>query len=181
MIFTGQELDAHRRAQAAFAAVLADVKEDELDDSTPCTEWTVRELISHVVAGNQRVGGGVADVPSDAGTLVAAHAASGTGAQTTFAAPDGLTRTFDVPFGTVPGAVFVGLRTTDVLVHAWDLARATGQETDLDPELADAMLEWSRRMIRPDLRGPGRPFADEQPSSPTAPLADQLAAFLGRR
>lgn len=97
-----------------------------------------------------------------------------------FAAPDGLTRTFEVPIGTLPGSVFIQLRTTDALVHAWDLARASGQPTDLDPGLAEEMLVVSRRLMRPELRGPGRPFGEEQPCADDASPVDRLAAFLGR-
>ena len=94
--------------------------------------------------------------------------------------PGALERIFDVPFGAVPGSVFIQLRTVDVLTHAWDLAVATDQRTDLDPELAETMLEVSRRLVRPDLRGAGQPFHDEQPSRPDHTAADRLAAFLGR-
>ena len=106
--------------------------------------------------------------------------ASAAAAQSVFAAPDGLTRIVHVPFGDVSGAVFIGLRTTDVLAHGWDLARATNQQTDLDPELAEAMLEWSRQALRPELRGPGGPFGPEQPCPDHASNDDRLAAFLGR-
>jgi uncharacterized protein (TIGR03086 family) len=68
-----------------------------------------------------------------------------------------------VPFGTVPGSVFIGLRTVDVLAHAWDLAKATGQPTDLDSELAERLLALFAERIGPELRGVGRPFADPKP------------------
>ncbi len=42
---------------------------------------------------------------------------------------------FKLPLGEVPGQVFIGLRTTDVLTHAWDLA-ACRPIRDLDPRLA---------------------------------------------
>src|SRR5207249_1206962 len=144
---------------------------------------TVADLIGHVVAGNARVAGNVVTTgnATDVVALESAHADSATDAQTVFGAGDGLTRTFDVPFGNVPGSIFVGLRTTDVLTHAWDLAHATDQDTDLDPELARAMHEWSRNAVRDDLRGRGSPFGPEQPEPAGAAPADQLAAFLGRR
>src|SRR5437868_5369319 len=47
-------LERHRRAQHAFAGVLANVKSDQLDDPTPCPDWTVRDLLGHVIGGNQR-------------------------------------------------------------------------------------------------------------------------------
>jgi uncharacterized protein (TIGR03086 family) len=183
-----REIVGHQRAQEAFASVLANVGTAQLDHPTPCPQWTVRDLISHVIAGNRRVAGaaadaeaaGVAPPPLDAAALVDAHAASAAAAQSVFAAPDGLSRTFDVPFGRVPGTVCIGLRTADALTHAWDLARATGQPTDLDAELAADMLEFSHRLIRSDLRGPGRPFGPEQACPGDRPAADRLAAFLGR-
>jgi uncharacterized protein (TIGR03086 family) len=178
--FNGQELVAHRRAQGAFADVLHNVKTDQLGDQTPCSDWTVRDLAHHVIAGNRRVAGTGGDLAVDLDALVAAHDESAAAAQTAFAAPDGLTRIVHVPFGDVPGVVFIGLRTTDVITHAWDLARATHQPTDLEPDLAGVMLEWSRQAVRVDLRGPGGPFGAEQPCPDNACNADRLAAFLGR-
>ncbi len=95
-----------------------------------------------------------------------------------FAAPEGLERVFELPIGPVPGRAFIRIRTSDALVHAWDLARATGQPTDLDPELATRMLAASRQHMTGDLRG--RFFGEPQPCDEGRPPADQLAAFLGR-
>lgn len=88
---------------------------------------------------------------------------------------------FKLPFGDVPGQVFVGMRTSDVLTHAWDLAFATHQSTDLDPELAVEQLAAVRAFVRNEFRGPGRPFGHEQSCSADRAPADQLAAFLGRK
>ncbi len=63
-----------------------------------------------------------------------AHRASAKAAQETFAAPQALTRTYQLPIGELPGTAFIELRTSDLLAHAWDLAIATGQPTDLDPD-----------------------------------------------
>ena len=175
------QLTAHQRAQDVFHQVLANVKPDQLGAPSPCSEWDAQGVIDHVVGGNQWVQGLAgrqpAELPED---LVGAHAASAGGAQAVFAAPDGLTRMFELPFGTLPGTAFIGLRTSDVLTHAWDLARATGQPTDLDPELAAEALEVGRSRMSPAFRGPGRPFAEEQPCPEGGTKADQLAAFLGR-
>ena len=75
---------------------------------------------------------------------------------------------------------FASLRSCDVFTHAWDLARATGQPTDLDPELAAANLDAARTLMREGLRGPGRSFGAEQSCPDGGTTADQLAAFLGR-
>lgn len=173
-------LEAHSRAQEVFAGVLAGLDEGDLGSPTPCSEWTVHDLIGHVVAGNQWTAGTEVEVPSDLAGLRSAHASSAEGAQSTFSAPDGMTRVFKARPGELPGAVFIQLRTIDVLAHSWDLARASGSKTDLDPELAEQLLAASRQLIRPDFRGPDRPFAEEHPCDDSRPAADRLAAFLGR-
>ena len=66
------QLVAHQRAQDAFAGVLAGVKPDQLDDSTPCEDWTVRAVIDHLVGGNWRVRGTFDAAPDSLEDLVAA-------------------------------------------------------------------------------------------------------------
>jgi len=176
-------LAAHERAQDTFAHVLVNVTSDQLSSPTPCPGWNVKALIDHVIWGNQRVveraGGQVAPPPEDRG---AAHRASAKAAQETFAEPEALTRTYQLPIGEIPGTAFIELRTSDLLTHAWDLAIATGQPTDLDPELAEYVLSFSKQMMsRAGLRGDGRPYGEEQPCGDERPAADRVAAFLGRK
>jgi uncharacterized protein (TIGR03086 family) len=174
---------AHQRAQDAFAHVLVNVTSDQLSSPTPCPEWDVKALIDHVIWGNQRVveraGGRVAPLSEDLG---AAHRASAKAAQEAFADRQGLTRIYQLPIGEVPGTTFIELRTSDLLAHAWDLAIATGQPTDLDPELAEYVLAFSDQMMsHPGLRGDGRPYGEEQPCGDERSVADRVAAFLGRK
>ena len=182
MVLGMDPLVAHQRAQDTFAHVLVNVTSDQLSLPTPCAEWDVKALIDHVIAGNQRVvaraGGQVEPLPED---HRAAYRASAKAAQETFAAPQALTRTYQLPIGELPGTAFIQLRTSDLLTHAWDLAIATRQPTDLDPELAEYVLAFSKQMMsRPGLRGDGRPFGQEQPCGNERPAADRVAAFLGR-
>lgn len=175
------QIEAHQRAQDVFAQVLAKVGPEQLGAQSPCAEWDARAVIDHVVAGNQlvqqRAGQEPGALPQD---LAAAHAASAKAAQEIFAAPDGLTRTFELPFGAYSGAWFIGIRTTDVITHAWDLAKATGQSTDLDPDLALFAIAATKERITPAFRGEGRPFGEEQPCPEGRCAADELAALLGR-
>ena len=68
-----------------------------------------------------------------------------------------------------------------MLIHGWDLAAATGQSTDLDPQLAAGLLAGAKQFITDAIRGPEpMPFAAEQKVPSGATNADQLAAFLGR-
>ena len=54
-----------------------------------------------------------------------------------------------LPFGEMPGAAFVGIAATDTFTHGWDVAKATGQKTDLDPDLAAQMLAGARQFVSP--------------------------------
>lgn len=174
--------ELHARAQQVYAAVLAGVTDADLAKPTPCDEWDVAALLDHINAGNARVvaaaGADPAALPDD---RVAAHAASWAAAQTIFDAPDGLTRPFELPFGVVPGAVFATIRAGDLYSHAWDLATAIGADTDLDHEVGEAVLAGTSPILPPSLRGEGRPFGHEQPCPPDRPIADRVAAFVGRR
>ncbi len=183
-------LASHARAQEVFGRVLDQVIPQQYGEATPCEGWTVRDLIEHVVGGNNRTAAGHPGRPIgqpemdgivEGGNVVELFAASAERAQSVFAAPDGLTRTFEMPFGALPGSRVIGMRTTELLVHAWDLAVATGQDTDLEPELAQSCLEAARERLQDSLRGPDRPFGPEQHCPPGRPAADQLAAFMGRR
>ena len=85
-----------------------------------------------------------------------------------------------MPFGEMPVAGLAGFRYVELLVHAWDLAKATGQDTDLASDLCEAALAMSRqRMIGMDRAN--MPYNDEVPVPGNAPAADRLAGFLGRQ
>jgi uncharacterized protein (TIGR03086 family) len=70
---------------------------------------------------------------------------------------------------------------SDAFTHGWDLARALGQSTDLDPELAAQLLGAS--MIPDEFRGPDgqAPFGPKVDVPESAPAADRLAGVLGRQ
>jgi uncharacterized protein (TIGR03086 family) len=175
------QLTAHQRAHEVFAEVLANIQPSQLSAASPCPDWDVEGVIRHVINGNQRVqllaGREPIALPDD---LMAAEAVSSRGAHEVFAAPDGLSRTFDLPIGQLPGSGFIRLRTIDAVVHAWDIAKATGQPTDLDPELSTGLLDAAKQQMTPALRGEGRPFGAEQTCPDSRCAADHLAAFLGR-
>ncbi len=63
------------------------------------------------------------------------------------AADDAITRTHETPFGAMPGAVLGGFTTVDILVHGWDLAKATGQDPTLDASLAEQMLGFAHQTL----------------------------------
>ncbi len=175
-------------AIASTKAVLASVSKDQLADSTPCASWDVAGLINHMIGAQYFFIAGVqGDTPSGeapdfaGGDFVAAFDEASAASLAAFSADGVMESMLSTPIGQMPGAAFVGLASTDTFVHGWDLAKATGQSTDLAPELAAGLLAGAKASIQEAFRGPeGAPFGPEQAAPAGASNADQLAAFLGR-
>jgi uncharacterized protein (TIGR03086 family) len=162
----------------------------QLDASTPCASWDVRAVLNHVVGGTHFFArslrgeampeGAAPDFA--AGDFLAVYDDGAAQAVAAFAAPGAAEKMVTLPFATLPGAAFMNIAATDAFAHGWDLARATGQSSDLDPELATRLLENAKLFLPDALRGAdgAAPFGArvDPPSGATA--ADQLAAFLGR-
>jgi uncharacterized protein (TIGR03086 family) len=133
------------------------------------------------MARGEAMEGGDAPKFSD-GDFVAAFDEGSKSDLAAFSAEGAMERIMHLPFGDMPGAAFVGLAATDTFVHGWDLAKATGQATDLNPALAEALLAGARQAIPDAIRGEDgkAPFGPEQQAPAGASNADRLAAFLGR-
>jgi uncharacterized protein (TIGR03086 family) len=176
------------QAMQSTLAVLTKVGSDDLDAPTPCASWDVRALVNHFVgtarwwAAALAGGGEVADADYAAGDFVAAYEESIAIAIGAFEADGALERTVRLPFGEFPGAVVQGMAALDQFAHGWDLARAIGNATDLDPALASVLLGQARLAISDALRGPDgqAPFGPAVAVPDGAAPADQLAGFLGR-
>ncbi|MGD0706021.1 MAG: TIGR03086 family metal-binding protein [Trebonia sp.] len=176
------------RAMRSTLAVLTKVRPDDLDATTPCASWDVRALVNHFVgtarwwAATIEGGGEVADADYAAGDFVSAYSESIRIAVAAFEADGALGRTVRLPFGEFPGTVLLGLAAMEQFAHGWDLARAIGQPTDLDPALASGLLGQARLAVSDALRGPdGQALFGPAVAVPdSAGPADQLAGFLGR-
>jgi uncharacterized protein (TIGR03086 family) len=168
-------------------AVLAKVGADQWTTQSPCAEWDVRGVVNHMTGGALMVAAAVAGsdfahVDDYVGTDPAASFKSAADAAVSAlrADPSILGRTLKMPFGEMPGAAVAGVFANDELAHAWDVAKATGQSTDLNPMLAEGCLAAAKQMITADFRKPG--FFDAETVAPEgASAADRLAAFLGRQ
>lgn len=168
-------------------AVLSKVAADQWSLPSPCSEWDVRGVAQHMTMGALMVADCVAGrpfAPPEGDVLGADPAAAlrvaGDAALAAFRADlTVLGKTVTMPFGEMPGAVIAGIFTNDEFAHAWDVAKATGQDTNLNPALAEGCLAGARQFITPDLRTHGL-FAAETTAPSTASAADRLAAFMGR-
>lgn len=171
-------------ALGATEAVLDGIAAEQWMLPSPCTEWSVRDLADHLVTGNDRftaaLGGPSAATPVAGSEVPEAYRRSARRLLDAFGQPGVLDKLVDVPFGTVPGGVALQLRITEVLVHGWDLAQATGQPPRFPEDLAEQALTFSQAMLSKVPAG-RQPFAPPQPVADDAPAIDRLAACLGRR
>lgn len=187
---------------AALADVVARVRADQWELATPCSEWTVAQVVQHA-AGDQLayaaalgVGTGPADNPfAPSGTIDGSAAALVGGAleQTAAAwasvADDTATVPTPLPHGDLPTPVAAGMAALDAAVHAWDIAVATGQPSPLTDELA-AHLLIAARTVHPapgsgddaELVEPLRQWGAYAPvvTGAAASPVDELLHYLGR-
>jgi uncharacterized protein (TIGR03086 family) len=183
-------LDRYRRAQDGFDAIVVAVPADRWDGPSRCTEWTNRDVLGHVVWGQElvrhlatgrayrsRVGAPGAPHPAElvpgdpAATWRAARAAS-----VPTLTDAALAREVELVFGRIPLAGFVTALITDFLAHTWDIGSAVGLPVRLDAELLPDALAWSRQQ---DFRVPGG-IGPEVPAPPDADPRTRFLAFLGR-
>lgn len=191
---TSAALGALRTAGEVTNRIVAGIGADQWDAPTPCTDWNVRMLLNHLVAGNiltaAVLGGAELPPPEERARLsqvdrlgtdpLAASRQSLEDLIEAFEQPGVLERVHPSPVGQVPGAALVHLRTTETLVHGWDLARATGQPPDFPEALAEQELAFTQANVGRARTGPGGPFGAPRPVDEDAPAIDRLAALLGR-
>lgn len=164
---------------------MARVRPEQLSLPTPCAEWDVRQLIEHLVDGNEmftRAVVGQTDGPAVAAFdgPFEAYTSSTDAVRRAWRQPGVLDREITGPFGALPGYMVVRMHFVDHLVHGWDLAKATGQDTTIDTLLATAAYEEMTAALDASSRGSGLPFGAEVACSPDAPIHERLVTFLGR-
>ncbi len=167
-------------------SVLANVGPDQWTNQSPCSEWDVRGVANHMTGGALMVAAAISGQPMPhtedfvGDDPVGAFGKAVDAAVAAFNAdPSVLGRTVTLPFGEMPGGAVAGIFTNDEFAHAWDVAKATGQSTDLNPVLAEGCLAAAKQFIGPDFRKPGM-FDAETTAPDGASAADRLAAFMGR-
>ena len=179
------ELD--RRAAIGTAALVDATSPDQYAAPTPCTDWTVRDLLTHLIAGNVKYveigrgkewARGAPDVllDDDPGTM---YRRTMDEMLEAWEQPGVLDRETALPVGRGRAEAALYLHLGETLVHGWDLARATRQQPPWDAAVAEASLSQLRSWLPPQ-RPPGSPFLDATPLGDDAAAIDRLAAYLGR-
>jgi uncharacterized protein (TIGR03086 family) len=180
------------QAAHATATVVTNVRDDQLQGPTPCPAYTVADLVEHI--------GGLAIAFTQAARKTApvgGHQPSVDGSRlepgwrdriaralTELAeawrrpgAFDGITMAGPVE---LPAEVAAQVALNEVVVHGWDLARATGQPYDPDADAVATCLAFADSFEVPEDTDQG-PFGPPVPVPDSAPALDRLAAATGRR
>ncbi|SFQ58229.1 TIGR03086 family protein [Amycolatopsis arida] len=182
-------LDAHGRAMRGFDRTIHQVGDHQWAEATPCTDWTVRHLVNHVVSeqlwvphllagealddvGDRYAGDVLGGDP--AGTWRAAAAA----ARAAWIEPGALDQRVHLTSGRIDATEYGWQMTVDLAVHGWDLARAIGVPHPIEDAVAAELLD----RVAPEVeqwRDAGI-VAPPVPVPADADPPDRLVALLGR-
>ncbi|GHC56763.1 TIGR03086 family metal-binding protein [Streptomyces violaceochromogenes] len=183
---TGTTLDLGPQAEE-LARLVAGVTDEQLSGPTPCPEYEVRHLLGHLAglavafrdAGRKELGlttdtnpqSGLPDLAPGWREELPKVLAELAGAWRDPAARTGMTRAGGVD---LPGEIAGLVATDELVVHGWDLARATGQRYEPDP----AALRVCHDFLAASVDDPDR-GAIFGPVVPVGPEASLLARAVG--
>ena len=168
------------------AAVVAGVRPEQGELRTPCDDYTVDQLVHHIVSWVKVfANAGAGDPQPEDPEAQATTDPSIEFEQAAAKAVAGYSRLDDdapvtLSSGSMPAAASVAMMTGEYLAHGWDLAQATGQPveyTDAEAEVARAGL---MPLLSPEYRGKGMPFGDIIDVPDDAPGVDKFLGFAGR-
>jgi uncharacterized protein (TIGR03086 family) len=187
------DVETMRRVLGETQRVVDGIEPSQLHQPTPCSDWDVRAVLNHVTGGADMFAicvndGSIAD--DKLGQLIGgdnlgddykgSFKRAADRAITAFEQPDVADKMVTLPFGEMPAAVALRIAIFDVSVHTLDLARGSGQDVEVDPEVLAVALEVGKEMLGPELRGPGL-FDAEVAVPDDAPIGDKVLAFAGRQ
>lgn len=182
-------VELYRRGVAEFDRRMSAVDDSQWDAPTPCTEWSVRDLVNHIVGEDRWLPPLLAGAsPEEVGDRFegdllgeSPRAAWAEARDEALAATAGLD--LDQPvhtsMGQIPARELLGQMFGDHLIHAWDLAKGTGGDTRLDPELVETLTE----MVVPhqEMMKASGLFGEHIEPPADADAQERLLAVFGRR
>ena len=164
---------------------VGNVTAEQLSGKSQCSEWDLRAMLNHVL------GAGVMftlankgeSVPEDGGDLVgtdpvAACAEISAANLATWQAPGAMEGERTFPFGTFPAPVALMINVGEITVHAWDVAKSTGQDATIDPDVAALLWDFYNQLPLDMYREYGA-FGAEVPIDESAPVADRMLGLIG--
>lgn len=174
------QLSSADASLAILLGVLRNVTPGDTAKATPCEEFNVSELLDHLAGSLKGIGRalGAASVDRTDASPEVRIAELAQPALEAFS-KRGLEGTVDMGFAELPATTVAGILNLELLVHAWDFAKATGQQVEVSDVVSDYVTELARQTISEQVRSGGS-FAPEQPTAETASSLERLVAFTGR-
>ncbi|WAL63361.1 TIGR03086 family metal-binding protein [Amycolatopsis cynarae] len=183
-------LDAHGEALGGFDRAVRRIGPDQWGNATPCTEWSIRDLVNHLVseqlwAPHLLAGQTLAEVGDryDGDVLgddpVAVWERASSAARAAWTAPGALEKRVQLSYGEADAADYGWQMTLDLAVHGWDLSTALGAPEPIPGEVARQLLETLEPQVE-QWQGIGI-FAPPVPVPADASPSDRLIALLGRK
>jgi uncharacterized protein (TIGR03086 family) len=180
-------LDAYRRTLAFLDVRVAGTAAAQFSEPTPCADWDVEALLGHLATVIHHYTDLVSGRPRDAASPVPPITCDGyrdvfprlaSAAMTAWSQPGALERPCRLIRREMPGWEALSIHISDVLLHAWDLSVATGQDDAIDPVLAELALTALTDLLRlDDLRGS---FFAPATTPPASDIQSRLLAYSGR-
>ena len=181
-------VDLYEAAVQYMHGIIAGVKAEQFGDPTPCDQWNVQELILHNVKVSQAIHNMLTDgehvnvfevsdqlSPEDA--LAAFEASTGQLLQAAGVRAN-LEKRVDRYGRQLTGRELLMAPFSDLLIHKWDLAKATEQDSTLDSAMAEASYGFFLPRIE-TMRDSGN-FGRGRSMPITASSQDKLLALTGR-
>jgi uncharacterized protein (TIGR03086 family) len=170
--------------------IIEQVSRDRWHASTPCTEWDAQQVANHIIGENLWAGelfhgktvaqvGATLDGDLTGEDPAAAYRRSVDVARQAVEAPGAMEATCHLSFGDYSGDNYAGQLFMDALIHGWDIAKGTGQETRLDADLVARCLPIAEEFTR-KFRAAGV-FGDDLPVAEDADQQTKLLALVGRK
>jgi uncharacterized protein (TIGR03086 family) len=179
-----EELDRFTYLADGFGARVAATPADAWNNTSPCEGWLARDVVKHVVNNFRGITatleGGEPTPMADDDDPPTAWVSSYGAIKQALAAPGALDKTLAGPMGMqMPASQIIGrFVSTDVLVHTWDLARATGGDETLDADAVAAAYSGLKPMDAM-IRVPGV-FGPKVEAPEGADVQTEFLCFLGR-
>jgi uncharacterized protein (TIGR03086 family) len=183
-------LEAHGQALDVFDRATHKVGLTDWDSATPCTDWTVRDLVNHIVGEQLWVpdmlaGRTVAEVGDkfDGDQLrddpLGAWSEASQVARAAWLQPGAVEQTVHLSFGDTSAEEYGWQMTTDLAVHGWDLATALGADAGIPDELASRLIAYVEPQV--SMWAGTSMFAKPVPVPDDASSPARLVALLGRQ
>jgi uncharacterized protein (TIGR03086 family) len=188
-------VEAFLVAQNAFTERVHAVSEAQWGLGTPAVEWTVADLVAHLIDEHRwappllhgldmdaaaKVVDGARQYPADGGVganFAEAWDEAAAGSADAFTADGALDRKVLLSRGQTPVETYISEMIFDLTVHAWDLGQAIGFTGELPPAVVD--MVWAQAEKFGDLSASGM-FDGPVAVRNDAPTIDRLVAMTGR-